>query len=606
MKTVIRPFFTSVMNYINVSLFIIITIAMISIFSAFWISEKAENDAHAINLSGTMRMQMYKIGLSLYSAPQHTEALIAKLDKTWEDPLFFILRNELEDSALNQHFLETKNAWQNQVKPQLLAALRGDRLRHSLMPMIDQQVLATDELVDHFQLVAEGKIRELRTLQFFALIITTITGSLIFYLLRNRVELPLRNLTKAAQKISRGELDQAIPEVGDDELSDVARAFNQMNTSIKKTWTELEGKVEERTQELKRNHTIVSFLYETAQATINSSDHKIDYKELTKKLSEILGNQEIELCFFTQEGDRPYLRVQANDCAAKCGETDCETCLPGTSEALTNAISLDHHYSIEYQGLQYGVLTCHSPSKQKLAPWQDTLLKSSTSQIAISLSLQDSMNHEYRLAMLRERTVIARELHDSLAQSLSYLQIQVTRLQKAQDKGRTDIQETVMVELREGLSSAYRHLRELLTTFRLKVDEEGLEGAIDQAINQFAEQTNMSINLSYGLKAIPLTPNEEIHVLQIIREACQNAINHSNGEHLEIRLHKSDDQFVEIVVEDDGKGLPDNPEKLNHYGLAIMQERAKHLSGSISIESSETSGVKITLKFEPNYLSDAA
>ena len=163
-----------------------------------------------------------------------------------------------------------------------------------------------------------------------------------------------------------------------------------------------------------------------------------------------------------------------------------------------------------------------------------------------------------------------------------------------------------MTELREGLSSAYRHLRELLTTFRLKVDEDGLEGALKLVQSQLANQTEMNVELNYQLRGIPLGANEEIHLLQIVREACQNAINHSQGKNLNIHLQQLDDQSIELRVEDDGKGLPKNPEKLNHYGLAIMQERSKHLSGEITIGNSNAGGVQVVMRFTPQYAKEAA
>lgn len=605
MKSVSRLFFQSVMNYINLSLFIIVTIAMMSIFFSFWISEKADNDAKAINLSGTMRMQMYQIGLSLFSSPEQTDRMIRTLDQTWDDSLFSTLRAELESEELNQKFQVAHTSWKTDVKPALLTATNDQIPPPSLFEIIDRQVMLTDDLVDEFQTVAEKKIRELRTIQFFALIFTTLIGSLIFYLLRSRIEMPLKALTQAAKEISQGKFEEVIPEHGHDELSDLARAFNQMSASIRKTWSELESLVDKRTLELSRKNTIVTFLYNTAKATVNTEDHQLDLNKLTQELSDILEDCEIEICLFTAEGTTPYQRIGSGKCVKTCEEANCGDCLSDTANT-TQSLSLDHHYQIEYQEKQYGVITAQRASASSLTDWQDRLLKSCSDQLAIAFSLSENMNQEHRLAMLRERTVIARELHDSLAQSLSYLQIQVTRLQKAQDKGRTDLQEPIMTELREGLSSAYRHLRELLTTFRLKVDEDGLEGALKLVQSQLASQTEMTVDLSYQLKGIPLSANEEIHLLQIVREACQNAINHSQGKKLNIRLQQLDDQSIELRVEDDGKGLPQNPEKLNHYGLAIMQERSKHLGGEITIGNSEAGGVEVVMRFTPQYAKEAA
>ncbi|HAS21895.1 MAG TPA: nitrate/nitrite two-component system sensor histidine kinase, partial [Idiomarina loihiensis] len=102
--------------------------------------------------------------------------------------------------------------------------------------------------------------------------------------------------------------------------------------------------------------------------------------------------------------------------------------------------------------------------------------------------------------------------------------IQVTRLHKGIEKNDRATIDDVSSELREGLNSAYRQLRELLTTFRLKVDGSGLYSALQTTVKQLTEQSNMVVHLDYRLNNIPLVPHEEIHLLQIIREASQNAV----------------------------------------------------------------------------------
>ncbi len=112
----------------------------------------------------------------------------------------------------------------------------------------------------------------------------------------------------------------------------------------------------------------------------------------------------------------------------------------------------------------------------------------------------------------------------------------------------------------------------------------------------------MRFRLDYQLANIPLSPQEEIHLLQIVREACQNAVHHSKGSEVLIRLSQDQDKWVELAVEDNGVGIPDKAEKLNHYGLAIMQERSRQLHGLLRIERRVECGTGVYFRFYPDYL----
>ena len=600
------------MNYINLSLFTIIGISLLSIFFSFWITENTDNDASAINLSGSMRMQTFHIGLAFHDAPKSAPALIAKLDGTWNSFLFRGIHSSEEDNPLTRTFSAGYSHWFNIVRPKLLGAIESEQFSTAeLYSLFTKQVALTDSLVDKLQGVAEEKLRNLRTLQLLSLALTTIVGSLIFYLLKNRVEMPLKNLTEAAKKMGQGEIQQHLPEGGNDELSQLAKAFNQMSAYITKTYSELETLVDARTKELQHNNTMLAFLFGIARKVMETKNQTLDYNAVSTELANILGNSELELCLFTSGGDRPYLQVGADELFKACGKTSCANCKGCAPFDAPEVLEISHKYPITHHDKQYGVISIKTAHQEPLKPWQDQLLRSTTDQIAISLSLSETKDQDHRIAMLNERTVIARELHDSLAQALSYLQIQVTRLQKTHSVGKYESQQPIIDELREGLSSAYRNLRELLTTFRLKIDDKGLKGALDETLKQFSSRTDMDLSLDYSLKNLPLSPMEEIHLLQIIREAGQNAINHSEGETLSISLKQNLDKSITLTVQDDGKGLPESPEKLNHYGLAIMQERSRHLKGVLKIENQSQSqsqnrnkkqGLAIFLTFTPSYV----
>ena len=606
-----QQLFYSVMSYINVSLFVIIGITLLSIFFSFWMTEQADSDAHAINLSGSMRMQTFHIGLAATHSPQEVRTLIEKLDRTWKNPLFVQTEEEILDhdpGSLGATFQAAYQHWFNVVRPILLEQTRQQGLPDAaLFDLLRRQVDLTDSLVNRFQLEAESKIRRLRAFQLIAMLVTTLVGSLIFYLLKNRVEVPLNRLTEAARGIRDGYVQQHINVPGKDELALLAEAFNQMSQSIAETYYQLESRVEQRTKELQQSNTILEYSFNVARKVLEEQDRDLNYNEIIQDLSKVLMINDVELCLFTDQGERPYIHLDVfNPTKPVCDKGQCDNCKGDGPYNAIDSLAFVYKYPVTHLNKQYGVITARQAQGKALLMWQQKLAQSSADQLAIALYLQESKEQERRLAMLSERTVMARELHDSLAQSLSYLKIQVTRLQKSHDLKKYEMQQPIIDELSEGLSSAYRHLRELLTTFRLQIDASGLEGAAEQSIKLLRARTEMEIDFRYQLHSVPLNPTEEIHLLQIMREASQNAVNHSKGERLLICLSELPDKRIELVIQDDGVGLSSHPEKLNHYGLAIIQERSRHLHGELIVKSTQegVKGTRIELRFEPKYLKE--
>lgn len=573
------------------------------------LTEQADNDAHAINLSGSMRMQVFHIGLAVTHSPENTLELIDKLDKTWKAPLFnsYQVTNlsdlkDLDTNSLVYTFNSAYRHWLDVVRPYLVTQVNES---DGLFDLLTKQAQLTDTLVNQFQMHAESKIRRLRVFQLIAMLIISISGGLIFYLLKNRMQIPLSRLTEAAKRIRDGSTQQHIPVSGKDELTLLAEAFNQMSQSISETYQQLESRVELRTQELQQNNKILEYSFGIARKVLEDQENKLDYNEMIRDLSRVILIDEVDLCLFTDQGKRPYLQFDAlNQEKPICEKGNCHNCKGDAPFNSINKLGFVYKYPVTHLNKQYGVITVRQSSEKSLLLWQQKLVQASADQLAIALSLQKTKEQEHRFAMLSERTVMARELHDSLAQSLSYLKIQVMRLQKSHDLKKYDLQPPIINELREGLTSAYRHLRELLTTFRLQIDDAGLQGALEKSIDQLKARTTMEIDFQYNLHNVPLIPAEEIHLLQILREASQNAVNHSKGKHLSIHLKQLANQKIELSVQDDGVGLTNNPEKLNHYGLAIIKERSSHLRAELKVLSTTEGfkGTRIELSFEPQYL----
>lgn len=243
------------------------------------------------------------------------------------------------------------------------------------------------------------------------------------------------------------------------------------------------------------------------------------------------------------------------------------------------------------------VLLVETERDRILESYEMQLLELTSKLLEMVIGYNDRDREGRRLALLEERAAIARELHDSLAQSLSFMKIQIARLQSSIRK---DNSEEVVVELRQGLDNAYRELRELLATFRVHLDVRGLGVALQFAIDEFSQRSNLSIALDNRLDNCRLNVNEEFHILHIVREALSNIVRHADAKNVMVSLvlYKSNSTVV-ITIDDDGIGYKPLADGQGHYGQTIMKERAYSLGGTIEISDRRKGGTRVRLVFTP-------
>jgi two-component system nitrate/nitrite sensor histidine kinase NarX len=585
-----KRFLGSVMFYITISLTSIIAIAIMTMFASYWITEQADIDAYAINISGSLRMQTYQMGFyanaGLVDDVNQTTLLF---EEKLNSPIFNKIRQSPEVISVLH---ELTVFWYQEVKPSLIPG------NPELTQHLATQVSLANQIVTLLQQHAEQRIVLLRTIQLVAVFITLILGTLILYFMKLWVQIPMTQLTNAAHAIGKGDFTQRVHVKGDDELALLAATLNHTCDAIATMYGQLEKRVKEQTLELKRNNKALLFLFTTVRTMLEKQEHKIDYQKLLDELSELISIDNIELCLMTAQGDNPYLQVQNHQLTSHlCATKNCNKC-HGDAVFMNIAQPKDTLYPLVYNDINYGVLVVTNDLTMNQHSWQNQLIQSVADQVALSLNLADQHNKERRIALMQERNVIARELHDSLAQALSYLKIQVTRIDFSQKRQQYDQQQPIIDELRLGLDAAYRQLREILTTFRLKVLDEGLHPALNKTLELLTEQSEMQFNLDFAIQQVPLSPIEEIHLLQIAREACQNTVHHSKGSHVWISVNQLEDNKVVLTVADDGIGI-NKTAKLNHYGMAIMQERTKQLKGELNVRTRLGGGTEVELTFTP-------
>lgn len=606
----------------------ITALAFIGMLSSVFIAETSEGQAAAINQAGTLRMQSYRIASEL----AHHDAdsgrvdvarkLITEFETRLNNPRLTGVLAKTTDEKVHSAYYQVKLQWRTVVRPLLDDYLKlsedeiifrdsADKiqlLRQRYLALVDAFVADIDDMVKVLEMEAEEKIELLRLIQVVSLFLTILLVFITMYLLHTNVLSPLRELLGASWAVRGGDFSRRIQYRSEDELGQLSYAFNLMAEDLSKMYEELEQRVREKTSDLERSNRSLELLYNTTRRLSEAPISDTVYESLIQDIEELAGTGPGTICL-GENGDTQAFKLASTresvfDRPDICNPPNCQGCFAGNDphfvEVQRSRDELLRVFSTPIKDMekQYGVLLLEVPPDKPLQEWQRRLLETVASHIAIALNMAQRASQARMLALLEERSVIARELHDSLAQSLSYLKIQVSRLDAALTQpDNADKIKAVASELRDGLNSAYRQLRELLTTFRLRMDEAGLNAALEKTVDEFRERSKVQIELDNRLGGCKLGPNAEIHVIQVIREALSNVVRHARAEHAVVSACCDVDGNVSIAVDDDGVGMPEVTERQHHYGLAIMQERAHGVAGELRLTPSALGGTRVELSF---------
>ena len=598
------------------ALALIACFAIIGMASSGIIAQSVQGSGEAINLAGSLRMQAYKMTSLALSAPQSESGNVPTqlrtamdaFETTLTDARITSLMRKQTENALSGSYAKVRASWQ-QVKSRFPAtAGNGAPASQSDTPLIEEVAAFVDEinnLVKQIEQDTEAKIRVLRMVLGAALLMTLLVGALTLYLARNDLILPLRDLLAFAANVGRGNLAARTEHTGNDELGRLGQAFNHMAEDLSRLYRNLEARVEEKTAELTIANRSLELLYHSIARLYNGPVAPDTYAILLKDLENVLGVGHGLACMVETGEARARviastLRPDSND-ADMCGLMSCDECLAHPKLVVHPMQDGRRVLSLPLKDIEhhYGVLQLEMPPGKELAQWQTQLLDALSRHIGIAIGTAKRTEQNRRLSLLEERAALGRDLHDSLAQSLAYMKIQVSRLKPLVDNPqRGDEAREVLEELREGLNSAYRQLRELLTTFRLRIEGEGLAAALQSTVTELSNRGDIPISLDVHLAGCTLTPNEEIHALQIVREALANVLNHAQARHALVSVNCDSDGSVSATITDDGIGIH-QAACAHHYGMTIMEERAKNLGGQLMVENLPTLGARVTLRFMP-------
>lgn len=201
------------------------------------------------------------------------------------------------------------------------------------------------------------------------------------------------------------------------------------------------------------------------------------------------------------------------------------------------------------------------------------------------------------LATSQERNRLARELHDTLAHTLSGLSVQLETIKAYWDvepQTARSMLDKSMASAHSGLEETRRALKALRAS---PLEDLGLVLALRKMAENAAARGNLTLDLSIADKITALSPDVEQCVYRVAQEALTNVLHHARAKNLAVRLEANDGKLT-LLVRDDGIGFdPEKAANAGHFGLAGIRERALLAGAEIEISSQPGAGTTIRLTF---------
>lgn len=603
----------SIMLLVSMALLAMTLIGLGGMSASFLVVDRSLGSAQAIEAASSLRGHTRRIanliavealnGRAGVSEAAH--GTIADIERELEAAALRRFVDEAPGELFAATYRGVHAGWERAVKPRI-EALAGHGPLHArdveaLLAEIEAFVGQIDTLLVVIGQENGRRIDELRRILMLAAAVTLGVVALVIVLLQRALLRPLGGLLDAARRIAGGDFGVRVRYTGEDELGQVGSAFNLMADELARHYHLLEQRVTEKTAELQRSNRALELLYHAIARLYQAPAAAEAYEATLRDIDRIADLEGSFVCIEPRPGGAAVIASSMGPCPDRAahGDEACGACRAGSDGrglALHSPTLL--RFPLRDREHHYGMLRLALPHGRRLEDWQRQLVEALSRHMGMALGAARRSEQERLLALQEERSVIARELHDSLAQALSYMKIQVSLLQRVlADPARAAQAGPILADLREGIGAAYRQLRELLVSFRLGLAAD-LATLIEDAVREYGTRGGVAVALEVDLGPCLLSPNQEVHVLQIVREALSNMVRHARARSARVGLHGSADGEVRLEVGDDGRGIGAPPaDARNHHGLSIMRERARSMGGEIEIGPDGAGGTRVCVRF---------
>jgi two-component system nitrate/nitrite sensor histidine kinase NarX len=586
--------------------------------------------AAVVNEAGKQRMRSYRLGL-LLSELRHgaadgqrvaeARAVIESFDAALallrdgdpERPMFLP-----RDAPVRERFARLERDWRESLRPAAIDALErpGGAGASLYAARVDGFVAEIDELVRSIEAVSASHATLLRNLQYMLIAISVVGTLALVYLSFLLVVRPVEALREGLERMRGGHWDTRLPVESRDEFGALAEGFNRMATHLEDLYDTLEQRVAEKTRNLAARNGQIAALYDAARLVNEQNGTEamcLGFLRLAMRFSGAAAGA-IRLfdarsrnnhLYLTEGLDREFIErercLRSGDCL--CGMAAQERMT--VFEPVDAGSLLQTHdncarfrcvgaFMIRHGDRLAGLFNLYFSEPRVLGAAELETLETLGRHLGLGIETERLRSCEREVAVSEERNLLAQELHDSIAQSLAFLNIQAQRLEAALARTDQPAAQQALGEIRRGVQESYDDVRELLVHFRTRVHNEDLELAIRQSAQRFEGQTGIRTRVRVAGETVELPADAQMQVLHVLQEALSNVRKHSRASSVTIDVLRGDG--YRFAVRDDGRGF-DAPAVAEdgHFGLRIMRERAHRIGGRLRIASRAGAGTEVTL-----------
>ncbi len=616
-------------------------LVIISVAASYWTLQTQNRDALVVNLAGRQRMliqQMTKDAMQITEPghEQHTHGVAVKEAAVTFDQTLRALMKGGQAPYLPNHSVsvpppppeilsalhqvdQTWSAFNNVLNTMMTAEPGSAEFAGAAQDMerlSPELVMQADAVVRLYETASTQKVIRLRWIQLLFFVGAVILLLVGFWATQKFVISPLRSMGKAAERIGDGDLTTPVTLAGPREIKLLAQNFDLMRSRLKASQDNLETRVAQRTHEL-------TTAFELSQEIVTELDLKRLLSSVTNRAQSLMQADASALCLLEPDGENLILKASGGQTAVQPGalqsvgrklpaqvikqgrtvstETACTNChflnahAPGQS-AATPLRSGDHT-------LGALCVVCsgrHEFDREKTKALK--LLANSAATAITNAHLIKAEQHQTKqTAALAERENLAADLHDNLAQTLSFLNLKADRLDEILGDDPPPATETELEQMRDAINKAYGQVRAALVGLRDPVTvEDGLAKKLTAYVDDFRQMSNLPTDFTIvDSSALDLSNVAQKQAAHIVREALINVRRHAQAQQAYVRVERSTDgEQACFIVKDDGRGFDiGHVEGNGHLGLTIMQARAERCGGSLEINAAPGTGTTVTARF---------